>query len=143
MLQLTKLPWPWRKHRKAKLSDAQRQIYKLEQVVNFRWIARHLGKRSDVTLSSKDFVSPTLQEEISKIGQFAEVACGLYDPDFVWRYLDDLSQPGYPFELHDALNDATLVDVLHGRISDVQGIIAYRKKEKQLVFRRMVVCLKP
>ncbi|EJD01881.1 alpha/beta-hydrolase [Fomitiporia mediterranea MF3/22] len=136
MLQLTSRSLPWIRRKRQhdhELQEADIITYKLEKVPNFRWVAKHFGKRSEVTLSSKDLVSNTLQNEISKIGQFAEVAYGAYDANLVWRYLEELSKPDFPFELHDALRSAKLMHVLRGRYSDVQGLIALREKEKQLV----------
>ncbi|KAI5116251.1 hypothetical protein M0805_007965 [Coniferiporia weirii] len=117
----------------VELTDAQRRAYKLEKVTNFRWVAQHLGKRSNYVLTASDRASAELQERLSQIGQFAEAAFGLYDTEFVWSHLNLLTRPNYPLERHDALRDTRLLVALRGRFAGVTGIMAYREKQKQLI----------
>ncbi|KAH8112827.1 alpha/beta-hydrolase [Phellopilus nigrolimitatus] len=117
--------------RRNELSGAQEQMYKLEKVNNFRWVAKHLGKRSNYVLSSKDLTSDALQTKISQIGQFAEVA--IYDPDIIWKYLDVLCRPDYPLERYDALREATLLTALRGRIAGAQGHLIFHNPKKRLI----------
>lgn len=118
---------------KEELSDAQRAAYKLESVFNFRWIAQHLGKHSHYVLTASDRAPPELRQELSQIGQFAEVAYAMADPEIIWNNLDLLCQPDYPFEQYDALSEARILTTLRGRFTNVCGILAYRESRKQLI----------
>ncbi|THH09014.1 hypothetical protein EW145_g2327 [Phellinidium pouzarii] len=119
--------------RKRKLTEAQRQVYKLEKVTNFRWVAQHLGRRSHYVLTAADRASDDIKIMLSQIGQFAEIAYGLYDQDLIWRNLDVFTRPDYPLEHYDALHESQLLTVLRGRNAGVKGLLAYRKKQKQLI----------
>lgn len=118
---------------KEELNDAQRAAYKLESIFNFRWIAQHLGKHSSYVLTSADRASPDVRQELSQVGQFAEVAYAMADPEVIWKNLDLLSRPNYPFEHYDALNDARVLCTLRGRYTDVRAMLAYRQNRKQLI----------
>ncbi|KAL5534225.1 hypothetical protein ACEPAG_687 [Sanghuangporus baumii] len=115
------------------LTESQRQMYELEKEENFRWIARLLASPSNRVLTSDDLVSHDMQREIADIGQYAEVAHGYIDPDFVWRNLSRLVRPTYPLEGYGALSGSQLVCVFHGRVAKLQGYIAYRPTKQQLV----------
>lgn len=118
---------------KEELTDAQRAAYKLESVFNFRWIAQHLGKHSRYVLTAADRAFPELRLELSQIGQFAEVAYAMADPEIIWNNLDLLCQPNYPFEQYDVLSEARILCTLRGRFTNVCGILAYRESRKQLI----------
>ncbi|KAF8907243.1 Alpha/Beta hydrolase protein [Gymnopilus junonius] len=115
------------------LTEAQRRMYRLEKEENFRWIARILAKPAPEPLHSSDLVDPVLQEEISDIGQFAEIAHGTINPEFIWEHVSHLSEPDYPLRLYRALDGSTLLDVFHGSVANLQGYIAYRSEAKQVI----------
>ena len=115
------------------LTESQRKMYKLEREVNFRWIARFLASSSQRVLTNADLVSRDVQQDIAEIGQYAEVAHGSIDPEFVWRNLNRLVSPTYPLEGYNALVGSQLVCAFHGRVAKVQGYIAYRPAKHQLI----------
>lgn len=100
---------------------------------NFRWILKIAGSRSSYTLSSKDIASPELQQELSDIGQFAEVAHGSMRPEDIWKVLPRLLKPGFPLEGYKYLEGSELIEVFHGNVALVQGYVAYRPQAKQLI----------
>lgn len=118
---------------KEELTDAQRAAYKLESIFNFRWIAQHLGKHSHYVLSAADRVSPELRLELSRIGQFAEIAYAMADPEIIWKNLDLLSRPNYPLEHYDVLSEARVLCTLRGRFTDVRAMLAYCENRRQLI----------
>src|SRR6202035_3358912 len=78
------------------LSEIHRRMYQAEATENFRWAARLLARRSPYQLKSSDLVSVSVQNELAAIGQFAEVAHGQVKPDFIWKYMKQMSEVDYP-----------------------------------------------
>ncbi|KAH8120339.1 alpha/beta-hydrolase [Phellopilus nigrolimitatus] len=115
------------------LSERQRRMYAREKEENFRWIARWLSSLSSRILTHEDLVASALQLEIADIGQFAEVAHGSVDPDFVWKNLSRLVQPTFPLEGYNALEGSELLGTLHGEAANLQAYIAYRPATRQLI----------
>ncbi|PPQ71963.1 hypothetical protein CVT26_007162 [Gymnopilus dilepis] len=114
-------------------TEAQRQMYAAERGDNFRWAAQLFAKAAPEPLHSSDLVDPALQQEISDIGQFTELAHGWIDPEFIWEHLPHLLEEDYPLHAYQALKGSQLLVVLHGRVANLQGYIAYRPELKQLV----------
>ena len=114
-------------------SEAQRLMYASESTENFRWAARILARHSSHTLTSSELVSPSLELELSELGQFAELAHGSLSPEFIWKNLTALSQQDFPLEGYDALPGSELVSAFHGTAAHLQGYTAYRPKTKQLI----------
>ncbi|GLB38753.1 putative alpha beta-hydrolase [Lyophyllum shimeji] len=117
----------------AHLPEAQRRMYEMEREDNFRWASQLFARLAPDPLMSTDVVDTALQDELSDIGQFAEVAHGSMDPEFVWKYMMQLSAPGYPLHGYSALLGSELLFSLHGSVADLQGYVAYRPEQKQLV----------
>lgn len=114
------------------LPEAQRRMYASEATDNFRWIAR-FAKPSSYTLTSADLASADLRSELADIGQFAEVAHGSLSPEFIWKNMGALSQPGFPLDRYNALQDSVLFSAFRGSVAGLQGYIAYRPQFQQLV----------
>lgn len=89
--------------------------------------------RSSYKLSTKDVVAPALQQELSDIGQFAEVAHGSMDPKQIWQYLPQLLQQGCPLEGYTYLEGSELVSSFYGTAAHLQGYVAYRPSTRQLI----------
>jgi hypothetical protein len=123
--------WLWSPH--TPLSDEQAGVYASEKMENFRWASRIFGTHSSHTLTSTDLAPIELQEELAEIGQFAELAHGHLSPEFIWKHMDILRQPGFPLGGYDALPGSRLLSAFHGTVSNLQGYVAYRVERKQLV----------
>ena len=54
--------------RKLHLTKEEREMYKAEQLDNFRWISRIVASYSPVSLKASDRVPPELCKEMSDIG---------------------------------------------------------------------------
>lgn len=118
---------------KEELTVEQRQMYAAEKLVNFRFLAKLLGTRSNHILTSNDLAPLTLQSELSIFSQFAEVAYSVVPVKLVFEKLDVLSGTGFPLEGYDALKDSVFVDAVRGEVADVPAYVAYRPQLKQLV----------
>lgn len=101
---------------------------------NFRWLLKVVGTQSPYVLSLKDLVDPELTQSISDIGQFAEMAHGLVDPNLVWKYLPQLLQPKFPLHGYTFLEGSELLRVFISQdLGKVQGYVAHRPEGRQLV----------
>lgn len=118
---------------KLKLTDAQRRMYAAEKETNFRILARLFATPSSHILTRAERIPDTLRILLSDIGRYAEVAFGKLDPEFMWRNMDDLMQPGYPLAGCDALRGSALVGAFRGKVASLQGYVAYRPAQKQAV----------
>lgn len=118
---------------KHKLTDAQRELYANEIGNNFRLVSRLLASRSSVPLTRSQRVSPDLQTLLHTAGRFAEAAVGVLSPAFIWANLDVLLQEGYPCEGYDALRGSELIKVFWGKVAGLQGYVAYRPEQRQVV----------
>jgi hypothetical protein len=108
-------------------------MYASETTDNFRLIANLFAMRSSRILTSKDLASNNLQHELAEIGQFAEVAHGSVSPEFIWKNMDSLMQPGFPLDEYHALRRSDFISVLRGTVAGLQGYFAYRTQTKQLI----------
>ncbi|KAG8922085.1 hypothetical protein FRC02_012153 [Tulasnella sp. 418] len=117
----------------AMLSDEQKRMYRSEKEENFRWILKIAATRSPYRLSEKDLASIDLQNRLSDIGQFTELAHGSMNPTHIWEFLTRLSEPGFPLHGYTYLEGSQLIEVFRGKISDLQGYVAYRPQSKQLM----------
>lgn len=115
------------------LTLEQRQMYTSEKQLNFRTIAKICATHSRYVLGTSDLASPELQQEIAELGQFAEVAYAVLDPEFVFSHLDVLSRTGFPLEGYDAFPGTKLVSSFRGHTADLPGYVAYRSNTRQLV----------
>lgn len=114
------------------LSDAQLRMYASETSENFRWVSKLVATHSSRILTCSDLATIELQQELSEIGQFAEVAHGHLSP-FIWRNMTKLCQPDFPLHGYDALQGSNLVSAFCGKVAEVEGYVAVRVEPKQLV----------
>ncbi|KAF8074108.1 Alpha/Beta hydrolase protein [Lyophyllum atratum] len=117
-------------------SEDERRVYEAEKENNFRWVSQVFAPRAPFTLTAANLIQDVaLQNELSEIGQFAEVAHGSFNPTFIWKHMPNLSAPGYPLEQYTALSGSRLCSesAFHGAFADLQGYIAHRPDKGQLV----------
>lgn len=119
--------------RKLILTDAHRRMYALEREENFRWIFKLLASRFPYPLTHSAMADTSLQSELASIGQFAEVAHGSVQPEFIWQNLEALIRESYPLEGYTALSGSRLLDVWTGDVAKLQAYVAYRPSQRQLV----------
>ncbi|KAI0348027.1 alpha/beta-hydrolase [Trametopsis cervina] len=119
---------------KKHLTPAQRHMYASEKQMNFRTIAKLCATRSPHQLTTSDLASPDLIVEFSQIGQFAEVVYpSLLPTEVVFENISILTRANFPLEGYDALLEADLVQAWVGDVADLDCLVAYRPKLKQLV----------
>lgn len=68
-----------KQRRKAALTEAQKQMYASEKLINFRWIAKVTATYSNYTLTDKDLADDNLFLELAEIGTI--LSCSLADFD--------------------------------------------------------------
>jgi hypothetical protein len=117
----------------AKLTEAQRLMYNAEKEINFRWIAKVFATRSSYVLSETEQASSNLVDELSELGQFAEVAYGFLPFSKIFNQYDTLSQAGFPLDQHGALKDCHLISSLDGNTAELTGYVALRPQRGQLI----------
>ncbi|KAJ7634587.1 Alpha/Beta hydrolase protein [Roridomyces roridus] len=115
------------------LSEEQKRMYASEKLMNFRWIAKVMATYSPYTLSPADFAPAEVQQYISSIGQFAEVAYSVMPVEFLFENLTTMLEPTFPLEGYESFRDAIFVAAFVGRVADVPGYITYRSQAKQLI----------
>ncbi|KDR68439.1 hypothetical protein GALMADRAFT_257167 [Galerina marginata CBS 339.88] len=115
------------------VKENQHPSQEAEREENFRWLSKYFAASAPRPLKLSDRVDASLQNELSEIGQFAEVAHGSFDPRFLWKYMANLCESGYPLYQYLALAQSELVSVFYGTVSNLQCYIAYRPDEEQLV----------
>lgn len=115
------------------MPEAKRRIYEGEKEDNFRWASQLFASPSPVPLTLNSIQPDDLQNTLSEIGQFAEVAHGSINQKFVWGYMRQLSQTGYPLESYSVLVGSSLLAAFRGTTADLQGYIAHRPDKEQLV----------
>ncbi|KAJ7226131.1 Alpha/Beta hydrolase protein [Mycena pura] len=110
-------------------------MYSSEKLMNFRWISKIVATYAPYTLSSKDLASPQVQEYLSEIGQFTEIAYvhGAIPTKFIFDNLETLLEPTFPLDGYHAVRDAQLVTSFIGKTANLPGIVAYRAQAKQLI----------
>jgi len=118
---------------KLKLTDAQKRFYKLERVTNFRTICKLLATQSSYVLTANDHVNPSIEQELSYAGQFAEIVHGSMNPVAAWKNMDLLMRKDYPLEAHDALKGTTLIDCYRGTVSNEQCIVVHDPNKHRLI----------
>jgi len=120
---------------RIELSPAQRQMYASEKQANFRWISKVLASSPPYTLTASDLVSSDLLLELAQLGQFAEVAYDFFapGPEFIFRNLDILTQPGFPLEGYGSLRGTLLSSSLTGTVANLPAYVAYRSATRQLI----------
>ncbi|KAG8953282.1 hypothetical protein FRC04_002692 [Tulasnella sp. 424] len=117
----------------SSLSPEQERMYASEKEENFRWILKLTTKKSSYVLSEKDLAPSELQNELSEIGQFAEVAHGSMDPERVWAHLSDLLDDGFPLHGYTFLEGSELIRAFKGTAAQLQGYVAFRPQTGQLI----------
>lgn len=141
------------KQPKHALTDAQKQMYASEKLMNFRWVAKVAATYSPYILSVKDLADQKLFSELAEIGasytwivfparshlysipgQFTELAYTNTVPvQFLFEHLNPLMNPKLPLEGYNALEGSVLVSEFFGKVAHLHGYVAYRPKTKQLV----------
>jgi len=115
------------------LTKDQKRMYAAEKLTNFRSIFKLLATRSSYVLKKSDLVSPEVEEQISTIGQFAEVAYSTVPLEFLFQHFTTLVESGFPLEYHQALQTATLLSTVKGTVGRLPAFVMYRSTMKQLV----------
>ncbi|KAJ7108722.1 Alpha/Beta hydrolase protein [Mycena epipterygia] len=115
------------------LTKEQRHMYASEKLMNFRWISKILATHSPYTLSSTDFAPTEVQNHLSEIGQFAEVAYSAIPTQFIFDNLTTLLEPSFPLEGYHSLQDTLLISAFIGETAHLPGYVAYRSQKKQLI----------
>ncbi|KAF5386473.1 hypothetical protein D9757_005928 [Collybiopsis confluens] len=119
---------------KTALTQAQKEMYAAEKLMNFRWIAKVLATCSSYTLTTKDMADESLFTELAEIGQFTELAYANVVPvSFLFRHQTSLMKPDFPLEGYNAFEGSMLVSEFFGKVAHLHGYVAYRPKTKQLV----------
>ena len=108
-------------------------MYALEKEDNFRWIYKLLASRFPHPLTSSALSHPDILYQLASIGQFAELAHGSLSPSFIWENLDALMQPSYPLEEYTDLSGSVLLETFLGDVAKLQGYIAYKPSQRQLI----------
>ena len=119
--------------RKIILTDVHRRMYALEKDENFRWIYKLLASRFPEPLPPSALVDASIEHELATIGQFAELAHGSVSPPFVWANLEALMRERYPLEGYTELRGSRLLETFVGNVANLQGYMAHRPAQKQLV----------
>ncbi|KAJ7100028.1 Alpha/Beta hydrolase protein [Mycena belliarum] len=123
-----------RQTRKLALTEEQRHMYASEKVMNFRWTSKILATYSPFVLSAKDLAPVEIENYLSEIGQFAEVAYKLAIPTrFIFENLATFLEPNFPLEGYESLRDSVLVSSFVGTTAQLPGYVAYQPHTKQLI----------
>ncbi|KAJ4489871.1 Alpha/Beta hydrolase protein [Lentinula aciculospora] len=123
-----------KQRKKIVLTEAQKQMYASEKLMNFRWVAKMAATYSPYILSPEDIADQKLFTELAEIGQFTELAYTNAVPvEFLFKNLDLLMNSKFPLEGYNALHGSVLVSEFFGRVAHLHGYVAYRPKTKQLV----------
>ncbi|KAJ7449149.1 Alpha/Beta hydrolase protein [Mycena galericulata] len=122
-----------RQQRKYVLTDEQKNMYASEKLMNFRWISKILATYSPYTLTSNDFAPIHVQNYLSEIGQFTEIAYSIIPTGFIFENLATMLEPSFPLEGYDSLRDAELVSAFVGKVAHLPGYVVYRPRTKQLI----------
>lgn len=101
--------------------------------MNFRWISRILSTYSSHIISPSDAVSNELAQELSELGQFAEVSYSTIPADFIFANLAWMLEEDFPLEGYYALRESILVSSIRGKVANLGAFVAYRPTTKQLV----------
>ncbi|KAF6764099.1 Alpha/Beta hydrolase protein [Ephemerocybe angulata] len=112
---------------KLALTEEDREMYAAERLDNFRWIAKVLASYSDVHLTEADRVPSQVCEDISEIGQFAEIVYSSMPIDKLLERYTSLSHPGFPLEGYDALFGSKPEASLTGDVAQLPACIFWRQ----------------
>jgi len=118
--------------RKA-LTPAQKYMYDSESQMNFRTIAKLCATCSPYVLTASDLADPSLIDELSQIGEFAEVVYPALPTEFVFENVEVLCRKNFPLEEYRALRGSVLVQAWVGKVAHLNSFVAYRSSLKQLV----------
>lgn len=114
-------------------TPAQRRMYSLEKLDNFRWISKLLVSPSSYTLTSSDMASADLARELTNLGQYTELTYSALPPEFIFDNLATLTQKDFPLEGYDALLESSFVASFRGALTDLPGYVSYRSTTRSLV----------
>ncbi|KAG8761346.1 hypothetical protein FRC14_004751 [Serendipita sp. 396] len=118
-------------------NDDEARMYASEKEDNFRWVARWLATTSSHVLTEGDRVDQQVEDAVSALAEFAEIAHGSMDPAWI---LDPqnrkiLARDGFPLAGYRALagmrdgellENIILVEKFKGNIGNLQGYTALR-----------------
>ncbi|KAJ7048626.1 Alpha/Beta hydrolase protein [Mycena amicta] len=121
------------RRRKPALTEEQKCMYSQEKVINFRFISKIVARHAPETLGADHIAPLELQEYLSEIGQFAELAYNVISVATVFAHLRILLEPGLPFEGYNAILTARLVSSFTGTTARLPGFVAYRANTRQLI----------
>ncbi|KAG8810047.1 hypothetical protein FRC17_003122 [Serendipita sp. 399] len=114
------------------------RMYGSEKQDNFRWIAKWLATTSSYVLKdNRDRVDPQVEDAVSTLAEFAEIAHGSIDPVWILDPLNRkiLGRDGFPLAGYKALaglrdgeliEDIKMVERFKGNVGDLQGYTALR-----------------
>lgn len=119
------------------MADGDLAIHAREREYNFRELDTLFASTSSYTLTSTDLATGDVVSQLACIGEFAEIAQGTVDPDFILANRAQLTQPGFPLEGYTTLADleqaAHCVSVFHSESPPHQGYVALLPKRRTIV----------
>lgn len=114
-------------------NEYQRHMYKIEKLINYRFLYRLLASKSSHALQIEDAVSKEIHREIQLIGEFADVSYSPISLERVFERMELFSRKHFPLEGYEAVTSSKLVLAFEGEVANVAGLVAYRPTVKQLV----------
>ena len=116
-------------------AEVEKRMYASEREENFRWLASIVATTSPVTLSEKHLVDAETVAKISAFGEFAEIAHGSIDPEFIWLNRHTLTQPRFPLEHYPVMGKepTVLKQRFEGTVGQLQGYVAFRPDHNQVI----------
>ncbi|EJD52453.1 alpha/beta-hydrolase [Auricularia subglabra TFB-10046 SS5] len=119
------------------MADGDLAIHASEREYNFRELDTLLASPSSYTLTAADLTPGDIVSQLASIGEFAEIAKGSVDPDFILANRAQLTQPGFPLEGYSTLADleqtAHCISVFHSESPPHQGYVALLPKRRTIV----------
>lgn len=86
-----------------------------------------------VHLTENDRVPRDLCEQISDIGQFAEIVYSSTPVEDLLKKYDALNRPGYPLEGYSALQDVVVEHSFKGAIAELPALVFWRPSHGQII----------
>lgn len=123
---------------RTEINDAR--IAHFEKEENFRWLSSLLGTMSSVTLNQSHRVPESVEESINALAEFAEIAHGSIDPEWILQPENrrQLGGAGFPLqdysilagEVDGEMEPIEFIEKFHGTRGDLQGYCALRLKPR-------------
>ncbi|KAG8848710.1 hypothetical protein FRB91_010553, partial [Serendipita sp. 411] len=121
-------------------SDEEDRMYASEKEDNFRWVAKWVATTSMRVLSKEDRVDERVDDAVSALAEFAEIAHGSMDPAWILNPQNRkiLGRKDFPLADYKALGlrkdgelreNIILVDNFKGNIGNLQGYTALRMSQ--------------